>query len=462
MPKTSYYTNKPRRRVRVDDDPYPGQGNLSDSTPLGDDMPASPLPKPVAPAIPRPMDSAPQLGTLSSTDDGPPGEPTDAGTMSTVDDEEALRESQAQQAGRQAQEGMGGPDAEAMPGMAAPGGAGSPFLNRMGMARTEEAFAGIDPYPYERLQVFGLKGAPQRAPFQSALRQQEADARDTMSDADRAMVSESLGIQVPPGARWSNIERVAPAMASAFRARNGGGLALERLALSTRNTDLRERGLDMEEQRLGESRQNRGLREKALELSETRSKRPPASQQAENAALLRAEKYLDTIEGDFKGVKDRVGPVFGRLQIAARTFGLNDPRVARLQADLTDAMGDYLTLKTGAQRGMTEVQFLLQALPKITDSSQTFEELMRGWRSRISVEKDTRRKLAGVYGYEDPFQDQPVTTTTPAQDRAQGQAATQGDLQEGEAVYVDAQGNRFAGPANLDLSRPEYRGIRRE
>lgn len=148
------------------------------------------------------------------------------------------------------------------------------------------------------------------------------------------------------------------------------------------------------------AREGLGMRRQSLAQAETRLSRPPAGQIKESLALMTSRDFLDSIESKFEDVKAKVGPVWGRLHQVARKVGWDDPRVSVLQAELVDAMGTYLTTQTGAQRGMKEVEFLLQALPGIAQGVDTFEALLQSWRERIDRQQAARDRLFRELGYQ--------------------------------------------------------------
>jgi hypothetical protein len=227
---------------------------------------------------------------------------------------------------------------------------------------------------------------PPRRYVAGGLRREAARAEDELTSAEREAFK-SAGLNLPPGMTRSALRQM--------------GLRAPSIASPTQQGHLaaRREELELERARLGLSEGGLAARQEGLAQSRTRLERPPAGQLDKSLSLARVRKFVDRIDESYDEVKDKVGPVFGRLQIALRTLGLNNPKVAQLQAELTDAMGDYLTLKTGAQRGMPEMTFLLQALPRISDSNATFRQLLSSWRQRIEDEAGAREGLFKELGY---------------------------------------------------------------
>jgi hypothetical protein len=60
------------------------------------------------------------------------------------------------------------------------------------------------------------------------------------------------------------------------------------------------------------------------------------------------------------------------------------------------------------------MQFLLTALPKISDANATFEELLRSWRQRLDTEADVRGALFEELGYKGSGVEREATRDRPA------------------------------------------------
>jgi hypothetical protein len=243
-------------------------------------------------------------------------------------------------------------------------------------------------------------GVAPRAPMQATdLRRELGEEVDTVTP-EESLAFKRAGVDVPEGVEWKRLKDM--------------GFTRPPSAYQKESLGLRRDELEMERQRYGLAKEHLKERQAGTEMARIRLGRPPAGQLDESLAIGRARKFLDLVERDYEEVKAEIGPVFGRLQVAARKFGLDDPRVSRLHAELTDAMGDYLTLKTGAQRGMPEMQFLLTALPKISDANATFEELLRSWRQRLDTEADVRGALFEELGYKGSGVEREATRDRPA------------------------------------------------
>ncbi len=282
-------------------------------------------------------------------------------------------------------------------------------------------------------------------------REELARQRDVMSPSQRAMIKQAWGMDLPAEARWSQVSGVLPytsraiqgGASDAYRWANLAQRMRESEALQGRyegNRDLRNEALGISRDRLGLSREQFG--------------RLPAPVMTKVSAALKARTKLDELDRDFQSnaaFHENVGPIWGRLQTVARHFGVNNPEFTRESALLRDAISEYLTLQTGAQRGMVEVFWISEALPKVTDSGTTFKSLIDGWKRRLDLELNTMQSTYGAAGWN--------TDWIPGAAGQGGAPPSNDGLQSGEVeVYNTRTGQRWAVPESaLGSLDPDWR-----
>lgn len=223
-------------------------------------------------------------------------------------------------------------------------------------------------------------------------RRELARQGDLISPSQRAMIRDSWGMDLPAEARWSQVSGVLPFVSSAIR---GGASDAYRWAEYARKMQQGSRAMDLREQSMDLARDRLGLSRESFE-------RLPSQIVTKVSSAVKARAKLNELEQNFAAnadFHDNVGPIWARLQEIARYGGVNNPEFTRYSALLRDAVSEYLTLQTGAQRGMVEVWWITQALPKVTDSKATFQALMEDWKKRLDFEIDSIARTYGAAGW---------------------------------------------------------------
>ena len=126
----------------------------------------------------------------------------------------------------------------------------------------------------------------------------------------------------------------------------------------------------------------------------------------ESTDLRKVEGYgsikstINHIRGlDREMVNDMLGFAIGRWNQLKSKIGIGNYDESRMIGELTDMLGEYLTAKTGAQRGMTEVRWLAMAMPSIHQNPEQFWALMD--RTEDSVHRSLKAKAEAFGGARD-------------------------------------------------------------
>ncbi len=296
-------------------------------------------------------------------------------------------------------------------------------------------------------------GGSRQQPFVAeGIREQMGERSDLMSPAERAMVKDRWGMDLPEDATWSRVSQSLPALSRTMRGGYSDWASQQRLDLQRQ----REEGIqnrwegnrELRKEALGQAEQGLALRTRAMDLQEFKATRPPSSMQEMDIAIGNANNAMNRLQAAIEKARPSVGPVMSRIQSVLRKFGLNSPQYAVAQSELITWGSSFSKQETGVNRGMVELEWLMNALPQITDSEMTFDALMAQWQLRFNQLIENRRSYYKSMGYKTDFLEgiqgrgtENPETTTASHDKAAMIPVVNGDGVKG---YL---------PAGTDLSK---------
>lgn len=105
---------------------------------------------------------------------------------------------------------------------------------------------------------------------------------------------------------------------------------------------------------------------------------------------------IDSVEAKKQGVD--TGPAIGRWMSLRAKFGADDPRVAKLRAEVGSQVADYIKSISGATVNEAERAQLLENIPTMNDNDASFTQKLNGLRERVRRMRDIKVRTMGASG----------------------------------------------------------------
>lgn len=244
----------------------------------------------------------------------------------------------------------------------------------LGMTRTQfQSFMqGLDPYEAKRAAI---------GEQQLGLARDRSNLEREKWDFDRGMLTEEvpaftrnylkerLGVDIPAGTNMSQLQSLTGSLPSSAM----DPYAQMKMDLRLRNTMRSEQT----EQRLREQQKERNQKwTHDAVMRAFKDAQIPDVDMRKGLDVGYTIRRMNWMRDNFDQFSEYIGPIVGRWYAFVHRVGLSNAEIATAMGEMVDTIGAYLTQQTGAQRGMTEVAWLKQALPQFYQNPETFKAML--------------------------------------------------------------------------------------
>jgi hypothetical protein len=205
--------------------------------------------------------------------------------------------------------------------------------------------------------------------------QEVSEAQDTLSSADREFLRGTVG-DLPEGITYSRLKTLLPTVAGTLNARS-------------RQAETSKRY---------EASQN--VHAEAEKRRQEAFRRLPDKTVNELSSLKTSMDALDRIATGKAEAQSTVGPIEGRINSMLAKYSGTGPEVATLQAELGNVLSGYARSISGAQVSDAEMARLREQLPNLAHKGDTFDSLLKRFRTQLETDYDNKVEFHGKAGRE--------------------------------------------------------------